>query len=45
MRSRRRLSQHDLQAAGVIPGLMARRYDADGRVGGRGYTYWLNALA
>lgn len=29
-RNRRRLSQQDLQAAGVTPGLMARRYDADG---------------
>ena len=30
-RRRRRLSQQDLRAAGVTPGLMARRYDADGR--------------
>jgi hypothetical protein len=30
-RRRRRLSQQDLTAAGVTPGLMARRYDAAGR--------------
>jgi hypothetical protein len=31
MNRRRRLTQQDLQAAGATPGLMVRRYDADGR--------------
>ena len=31
MTRRRRLSQQDLRAMGVTAGLMARRYDADGR--------------
>jgi hypothetical protein len=31
MNRRRRLTQQDLQAAGATPGLMARRYGADGR--------------
>jgi hypothetical protein len=30
-RRRRRLSQQDLRAAGTTPGLMVRRYGADGR--------------
>ena len=30
-RKQRRLSQQDLKALGYTPGLMARRYDADGR--------------
>jgi hypothetical protein len=31
MSRKRRLSQQDLKAAGVTPGLMARRYTPDGR--------------
>ncbi len=30
-RRRRRLTQQDLKALGYTPGLMARRYDTDGR--------------